>query len=496
MVLTFTVLLYPVILIGIGIWRARSLKSHADFMVASRSLPAWVLVGSLVCTWVGAGTLFGGAGLAYRNGLSALWFSIGAWFGLIGVYYLAPKVRRLAQYTVPDILEKRYNATARVLGTIAIIMSYITIAAYQFRGGGWILSIVTDGALSPETGMYITSATIITFTAVAGMVSIVSVDVVNGVVITLSVVIALPYLILTGGGPDVLLGTLPPEMLTPMGGHNILWVLGVAMPTFLLLFGESGMYQKFFSARDARSARRAVVGMVLGIMTIETCIALMAMIGRSLYPDLMAETSVLGRAASETIILYLAKNALPLGLGAALLAAAVAIVVSSGSTMLLVSSTNVSRDIFERFIQPNASDKRKLAVQRGSILAFGVIGLFLLTQFETVLSMALYAYSVVGATLTPVLVAAFTWKRVTPQGAVACLAGGLTTIVSLATMDSMGISFAIEFGGSIFDFASSDYIVIPGVIVSVCCLVGVSLATKPSPEDVWGPFFSVKPNLD
>ncbi|HAY36553.1 MAG TPA: hypothetical protein DCY57_06180, partial [Bacteroidetes bacterium] len=253
---------------------------------------------------------------------------------------------------------------------------------------------------------------------------------------------------------------------------------------------------KFFSARDARSARRAVVGMVLGIMTIETCIALMAMIGRSLYPDLMAETSVLGRAASETIILYLAKNALPLGLGAALLAAAVAIVVSSGSTMLLVSSTNVSRDIYERFIQPNASDKRKLAVQRSSILAFGVIGLFLLTQFETVLSMALYAYSVVGATLTPVLVAAFTWKRVTPQGAVACLAGGLTTILSLATMDSMGISFAIEFGGSIFDFASSDYIVIPGVIVSVCCLVGVSFATKPSPEDVWGPFFSVKPNLD
>jgi SSS family solute:Na+ symporter/sodium/proline symporter len=110
--------------------------------------------------------------------------------------------------------------------------------------------------------------------------------------------------------------------------------------------------------------------------------------------------------------------------------------------------------------------------------------------------MALYAYSVVGATLTPVLVAAFAWKRVTPQGAVACLAGGLITIVSLATMDSMGISFAIEFSGSTFDFASSDYIVIPGVLVSVCCLIGVSLATKPSPEDVWGPFFSVKSNLD
>jgi len=141
MVLTLSVLIYPVILIGIGFWRAKSIKSHADFMVAGRTLPAWVLVGSLVCTWVGAGTLFGGAGLAYRSGVSALWFSVGAWVGLVAVYFMAPRVRSLSQYTVPDILEKRYNPASRVLGTLAIILSYVTIAAYQFRGGGWILHL-------------------------------------------------------------------------------------------------------------------------------------------------------------------------------------------------------------------------------------------------------------------------------------------------------------------------------------------------------------------
>jgi len=488
MVLTLSVLIYPVILIGIGFWRAKSIKSHADFMVAGRTLPAWVLVGSLVCTWVGAGTLFGGAGLAYRSGVSALWFSVGAWVGLVAVYFMAPRVRSLSQYTVPDILEKRYNPASRVLGTLAIILSYVTIAAYQFRGGGWILNIVTDGAISAETGMYITAAVIILFTAGAGMVAIVSVDVVNGVIISLSVVAAVPYLLFSEGGTELFL-SLPPEMLTPLGGHNVLWVLGVAMPTLLLLFGESGMYQKFFSARDSRSARRAVVGMVLGIMVIETCIALIAIIGRSMYPEMMTQTSALGRAASETIILFMAKNALPVGLGAALLAAAVAIVLSSGSTMLLVSSTNVSRDIYERFINPDAPDERKLAVQRASILVFGILGLFILTQFETVLSMALYAYSVVGATLTPVLVAAFAWKRVTPQGATACISGGLITIIGLAVLDSLGFSFTMTLGGSAFDFASSDYIVLPGVTVSVGLLVIVSLLTPPSSEEVWGSFF-------
>ena len=68
----------------------------------------------------------------------------------------------------------------------------MTIAAYQFRGGGWILSIITDGAISPTTGMYIAAATIVIFTAIAGMVSIVTVDIFNGVIITLGVLFALP----------------------------------------------------------------------------------------------------------------------------------------------------------------------------------------------------------------------------------------------------------------------------------------------------------------
>ena len=358
------------------------------------------------------------------------------------------------------------------------------------RGGGWILNIVTDGAISPTQGMFITAATIILFTAVAGMVSIVSVDIINGVVIALGILFALPYLVFSNGGIDAVYGSLPPELLSPMGGHNILWVVGVALPTFLLLFGESGMYQKFFSAKSAGAARKAVVGMVVGIMVIETAFALVAIAGRSIYPDLMSETSILGRAASETVILFVARNGLPAIGGAVLLAAAIAIVLSSGSTMLLVPSTNITRDIYQRFINPNSTDAYRLRLQRISIVVLGGIGLILLTQFDTVLSMALYAYSLVGATLTPVLMAAFFWKRVTPQGGVACIAGGLTTIISLMILNRAGLSFELSVGGTLFDFASSDYIVIPAVLVSVGLLVAVSYLTPASPEEKWGPFFA------
>ena len=487
--LVVVVLLYPLILVGVSLWRARAVKSHEDFMVAGRSVAVPLLVGTLVCTWIGSGSLFGGAGLAYRTGIAELWFSFGAWVGLLVVYLIAHRVRAIAQYTVPDILEQRYNAAARVLGTVAIILAYATIASYQFRGGGWILSIVTDGAISPTTGMLITAATIVAFTAFAGMVSIVTVDIFNGIIISLGVLIALPYLIFANGGIGTVLANLPAEHTTVLGGHSWLWAVGVAMPTFLLLMGESGMYQKFFSAKNATAARRAVVGMIVGVVIIETALALLAIAGRSVYPDLLEQTSILGRArVRNRHSLYRARRT-PAPIGNGIARRGDRDRAFTGNTFLLVPSTNVSRDLYERFVNPQASEKQKLNVQRISIVLFGVLGVVLLTQFQTVLEMALYAYSLVGASLTPALLAAFMWKRVTPQGGVACIAGGLGTIVGLAVLNRFGIEFTMTLGGTAFDFASSDYIVIPGVIASVGLLVVVSLLTPESPEEKWRPFF-------
>lgn len=488
--LVLAVVGYPLLLLAISARRSRAVRSTDDFMVAGRSVPVALLVGTLVCTWIGSGSLFGGAGLAYRAGIAELWFSFGGWVGLVVAFFIAGRVRRIAQYTVPDLLEQRYNAAARILGTVAIILAYVTIAAYQFRGGGWILSIVTGGSISPETGMYITAAVVVLFTVLAGMMSIVAVDILNGTIIILGVLFALPWMVGRVGGVDAVLAGLPPEHTTLLGGHNALWVLGVALPTFLLILGESGMYQKFFSARDESAARRAVVGMVAGIVVIETALALLAIVGRAAFPELAEGTNVVGRAASETIILHIAAHGLPALGGALLLAAAVAIVLSTGNTFLLIPSTNLTRDLYQRFIRPGASQASMLAVQRLAIVAFGGLALLLITQFDSVLAMALYAYSLVGASLTPALLAAFLWKRVTPAGGVACIAGGLGAIVGIRVLDGLGVPFTTVFGGTEFDFAASDYIVIPGVLVSLGLLVAVSLLTAPSPPEKWAPFFT------
>jgi SSS family solute:Na+ symporter/sodium/proline symporter len=120
------------LLIGIAVYKSRTVKSADDFIIAGRSVPVYMLVATLVCTWIGSGSLFGTAGLTFRTGISELWFSAGAWVGILVIYFIAARVRRIAQYTLTDLLEKRYNQTAKVLGTITIIIAYMVIAGYQF----------------------------------------------------------------------------------------------------------------------------------------------------------------------------------------------------------------------------------------------------------------------------------------------------------------------------------------------------------------------------
>ena len=146
---------------GRGRLSRHRVKTKADYLVAGRSLPAFVLVLTLLTSWIGAGSLFAGAENAYKNGFAALWQPAGGWLGLLLIYFIAPRARKFAQFTLPDLLEARYNQAARVLGTIAILFAYVAITSYQFKGGGNVLHLIFPDTVTPEQGTYIIAAFVI-----------------------------------------------------------------------------------------------------------------------------------------------------------------------------------------------------------------------------------------------------------------------------------------------------------------------------------------------
>src|SRR5580693_8843873 len=156
-------------LLVVSVARLGKVKTKADYLVAGRSLPAFVLVFTLLSSWIGSGSLLAAAENAYHHGFVALWQAAGGWAGLALIYFIAPRARRFAQYTIPDLLEARYNQTARVLGVIAILFTYTAITSYQFIGGGDIFHLVFPDSITAIAGRYLIAAFVILFTAIAGM---------------------------------------------------------------------------------------------------------------------------------------------------------------------------------------------------------------------------------------------------------------------------------------------------------------------------------------
>ena len=155
-------------LLTVSLSRLKRTKTKADYLVAGRSLPAFVLVFTLLSSWIGSGSLLGGAENAYKHGFAALWQGASGWAGLLLIYFIAPRARKFAKFTIPDLLEARYNQTARVLGVIAVLFTYTAITSYQFIGGGDILHLIFP-SISPTWGAWIIAGFVIVFTAIAGM---------------------------------------------------------------------------------------------------------------------------------------------------------------------------------------------------------------------------------------------------------------------------------------------------------------------------------------
>ena len=459
-----------VALLAVALYRTSQVKTKADYLVAGRSLPALVLVLTLLTSWIGAGSLFAGAENAYRNGFAALWMPAGGWLGLLLIYFIAPRARKFAQFTLPDLLEARYNQTARVLGTIAILFAYVGITSYQFKGGGNVLHLIFPDTVTPELGTYLIAFFVILTTALAGMSSVAYMDVAIGTLVTVICVIAAPMLFLKAGGWVGLHAALPATHFEVLGNLTLVRALEFMVPTLLLMLGNQVMYQKFFSAKTERDARISVIGWIGGTVVLETLIVSIAVFGSALYPT--------GEVAKQPyeIIPYTARHGLPALMGALLLGAVFAKVISTASNYLFSPATNLVEDVFVRYMAPGASNKRVLIVSRLAVVLLGCWALYQAIYAPSILAKMLYAYTIYSAALTPVVLAAFYSKRVTAWGAVAAIGTG--TVVTLAW------DFPAVRGLFPAILADRDAI-FPALFAAVAAMILVSLLTpKPAEEQL------------
>ena len=296
--------------------------------------------------------------------------------------------------------------------------------------------------------------------------SIAYLDVGNGLLMTFAVMLGVAFLVNDAGGLSIALSELRPDQLSMFGDIGSQAALALFLPTMFLLLGEANMYQKFFSARDERAARVAVIGWIIGTIILETLIDSIGILG---------SLSIVGLTTveSEEIVVRIATEVLPGPLGVLLVCGAAAIVVSTANSFLLTPSTNLMRDVYQRFINPTVSDRQIVVYTRMVVVVIGAIGYVAGNFFPTILSMALWAYTMYGAGITPALLGALLWKRATPFGGVASIAVGMTTTLC---WEVFALARSVD--------GNPDYLfgwqtIFPALALSVLTLVLVSLGTKP-----------------
>ena len=472
------ILIYLLTLIALGAYKAKKIKTQSDFAVAGRTLTPWILLGTMLATWLGTGSVLGNAGKAYQTGLAALILPLGGVLGVVVLTQIAGKVRAYEKFTVPEILGDRFGSTARTLSVIALVIAYMVIVSYQYNAGGAVIhtvlkDVLIDSSGSPlisiQTGTIIAAVFIILYTMLAGLVSVAYTDVANGIIILISFVIAIPIFLIKAGGFEGMAISFAEmgknDHMNFWGVYSGMDIINFCLPSFLLIMGDANMYQRFFASKDAKGAKSATKTLIVAVLIAELMIIVAAWIASSMIPD--AEVG-------KYVLIYASHEFLPPFIGAIMMTTIVGIIISTADSYLLVPTTTLMRDIYLNYFNKNADQAKIVFLSRVLVIVLGIIAYAVSLGFAKsagFFERALYAYTIYGAAITPSLVAALFWKGATKEGAIASiLVGALTTLLWKES------SFIVNVVPDQI-YGNMDE-VLPAITFSVISLVLVSLLTQ------------------
>ena len=423
---------YLVLLMIFGLIVAhKKVKTSDDMVTGGHRIPFIVLVGTLLATWCGGGGITGSASVVYTGGpwVGLITFAAPP-IGIILLYFIAGKVRKSNKVTVPEIMEARYGKAA-----LCVMLAYVGVLATQLKAAADIIVLLCSSSgveISHGVALAICTIIIAVITVGGGLVSVAYSDAVSALLMVGGFFAAIPILMAAASAQGA---TLPPEKMTITGGMSGWELLGYFLPSLALMLGDQNMLQRFASAKNSDEAKKSNIGMFIGEILVIISIVLIVTQAAKLYPTLETPSNV---------IFQVAVDYLPLVFGALVMCACMAFIVTTADSYLLSSATNLTNDVYQRYINTKATDKQKMLVLRATIVVFSFIAVALTLYFPTVLSLQMTAYTMYGAAITPAILFALFSKKVTPAGGMAgILVGGLATIIWTLMGTPYGIQCAI-----------------------------------------------------
>lgn len=441
--------LYLLASVAVGIYAAMRVKNTADYALAGRSLPLFVIVATTFATWFGSETVLGIPSKfvegGFRNTVEDP-FGAGLCLILVGMFF-ARKLYKMELLTIGDFYRRRYGRGVEIFTSIVILISYLGWVAAQITALGLVFSLLSAGSISVIAGMAIGTAVVLVYTLFGGMWSVALTDTFQMVIIIVGLsLIAIFAADQAGGAARVIEYAQSRDMFQffPDGGvREWLFWTGAAITIMIGSIPQQDVFQRVMSAKDADTSVR---GPIIGGLSYMVFALVPIFIGLSAFlvmPDL---ANTLLKDDSQKILPTLVMQHMPVWLQVAFFGALLAAIMSTASATLLAPSTTFVENVLKNFVK--MSDKQELLYMRLTVVAFTVCVLIYSiimngTPIYELVSKA-YQFPVVGA-FWP-LVCGLYWRRSTTQGAIWSIVLGMGTWV-LLERTPLGEEFPAVLGG-------------------------------------------------
>ena len=417
----YTLLVYKLLLVAIGLWATRRTRDTGDFFLGGRRLGGWVAAISASASSSSAWTLVAVSGMAYLWGLPALWLFPATLSGfLINWLWVAPRLMRASRasgaITLTEFLagpgaEQGWPRRVVLLASAVVLFSFTFYIAAQFQAAG--NAFASAFALEMRTAVMIGAGVVLLYTLLGGFWAVSVTDTLQGLVMALTALVLPVAAVAAAGGPAAVLDALAVQG-APLAGPPTAGIaaVGFVLGTLGIGLGYPGqphVVNRFMALRDPRALRDGRIIALGWAVIIYAGMLTLGLAGRALYGVSLADEQVLFETANRLFAPVVA---------GVMIAAVLSAIMSTADSQLLVAASSVSHDLPRR--GGGSLRLSRLVVALISLLAV-VVALFLP---QTIFARVLFAWAALGAAFGPPLIARLAGFRVPPGRVFAAMAVG------------------------------------------------------------------------
>jgi SSS family solute:Na+ symporter len=345
--------------------------------------------------------------------MSAVWYVLAAAIGIIPMAIFAPKLRRVMAFTIPEVVGRRFGATSHIITAVLNIVSLFCLTASQVLASGIIISALVK--IDIKIAILIAGLFTVIYTVMGGLWADAFTDLFQWTIIFLGLLICLPFVIKGAGGWSTVVNKVPAAKMA-LNGMGIMTIISLILQYFITFMSGPEMVSRIYAAKDEKEGVKATItsGIFMGLFAFIP--AVIGIVAFASFPGIQANNAL------STVVF----NYSPSIISGLVCAAIIASTMSSADSDMLCASTIFTKDIYQKYINPNVSDKTMITMTRAINVIIG-LGAMVIALFQiNIVTLNIFSFMLRAAGPFGAFILGLTWKKASKHAGLASIIVGST----------------------------------------------------------------------